>query len=123
MTPVTGHPDSCDCDACQFKAKLRTVQFGNVQPPAERLHEQRLDKDLPAYARLRANGLQPPSTRNAAELETRAHNQMEIEMGKLIAPPLLRQYQGEISEGMAIARDAGYGIDDIRGWKNQQTPA
>jgi hypothetical protein len=100
-----------------------SIQFSNVEPPVERIIEKKMDADLPAYARLRANGLQPPTTRNSAELEKRANTQMEVEMGKLIAPDLLRRHQSQITEGMAMARDSGYGIDDIRQWKQHQTPA
>jgi hypothetical protein len=100
-----------------------SIQFSNVEPPVERIIEKKMDADLPAYARLRAQGLQPPTTRNSAELEKRANTQMEVEMGKLIAPDLLRRHQSQITEGMSMARDAGYGIDDIRGWKKRAAGA
>lgn len=115
MSPRCSKHDRPDPDC--FRCKLVSIQFSNVEPPTERLIEQRMEKDLPAYAALRKQGLQPPRTKHAAELATRANSQLEIEMGKLIAPDLLRQHEGQISEGMAMARDAGYTTTDVAGWK------
>ena len=113
------HDEECEGADCGcFKRKLRTIQFSNVEPPTERVIEKRMDRDLPAYARLRAQGLQPRTTRHCAELETRAQSQVEIEMGKLIAPDLLRKHGSEIAEGTAMAREAGFGIGDLRAWKD-----
>lgn len=44
-------------------------------------HEKQLERDLPAYARLRAEGMQPKSTVGAAELEARAESRFEVEYG------------------------------------------
>ena len=110
-------------DADCFGCKLHSIQFSNVEPPTERIIEKRMERDLPAYARLRAQGLQPRTTRDCAELETRAHSQLEIEMGKLIDPPLLRKHGNEIAEGMAAAKDAGYTTGDVKGWKDNATAA
>lgn len=115
---MSKHDEHCEGDDCRcFARKLRTIQFTAVEPPAERLIEQRMSKDLPAYARLRAQGLQPRTTKNCAELEKRAESQLEIELGKLIDPPLLRKHGGEIAEGMAQAKDAGYTTSDVKQWK------
>ena len=116
------HDELCEQADCKcFARKLRSIQFSNVMPPPERIVEQRQNRDLPAYARLRAQGLQPLSTRNCAELEGRAGSQLEIEMGKLIDPPLLRRHRNEIAEGMAMARDAGYTTGDVKQWKTDAT--
>ena len=50
---------------------------------AQQANEDRLARDLPAYKRLRAEGLQPAGTKGAAELEKRANSKWEIETGKL----------------------------------------
>lgn len=47
-------------------------------------HERQLEKDLPAYKRLRDEGMQPKSTVGAAELETRATTKYEVETGTLV---------------------------------------
>lgn len=104
-------------DLSCFRCKLVSIQFGNVEAPAERVIEKRMERDLPAYARLRAQGLQPRATKDCAELEGRAHSQLEIEMGKLIDPPLLKKHRNEIAEGMAMARDSGFTTSDVKQWK------
>lgn len=45
--------------------------------------EGRWDKDMPAYKRLRDNGLQPKSIDGCAELETRATTKTEVERGRV----------------------------------------
>lgn len=39
----------------------------------------KMEKDMPAYKRLRGEGLQPPSVRGAADLEARAVSKADIE--------------------------------------------
>lgn len=47
--------------------------------------ERRLNDDLPAYKRMRRAGLQPPSTKGAAELErSEPSDQFDIDHGKLM---------------------------------------
>jgi hypothetical protein len=46
--------------------------------------EARWEKDLPAYARLRKNGVQPKAIDGSAELEQRAETRTELEMGKVL---------------------------------------
>lgn len=53
------------------KGSSRTIEIDNT--------EKRWDKDLPAYKRMRAAGLQPPSTQGAAALEERAGDQFDID--------------------------------------------
>jgi hypothetical protein len=89
----------------------------------ETTFEKRQAKDMPAYQRLRLNGMQPPGTRNCAELETRAESQLEVQMGKLIDPKLLRTHRNEIAEGMWMAKEAGFTTDDMRKWKDNAVEA
>lgn len=44
--------------------------------------DKRWDRDMPAYKRLRQDGLQPRGIDGSADLETRAEAPLEIEMGK-----------------------------------------
>lgn len=121
---MSSHDGECEGGDCKcFKRKLQSVQFANVMPPPERLWDKRLEKDLPAYDRMRRQGLQPPSTKGAAELEQRANTQLEVGLGKLIDPSLLRKHGNEIAEGMAMARDSEYTLRDVKEWreKAQQT--
>ena len=100
-----------DCYGC----KLRSVQFGRVEPTAQSQMERQWDRDLPAYKRLRDQGLQPRTTQGAAELEQRAASQLEVNMGKLIDPALLRKHGGQIAEGMHMARESGWSPVDTHG--------
>jgi hypothetical protein len=103
------HGDDC------FGCKLRSVQFGRVEPTSQSAMERKWDRDLPAYKELRRQGMQPPSTDNAYELSKRASSQLEIDMGKLIAPDLLRRHGNEIAEGMQMARESGWNPVDTHG--------
>jgi putative FmdB family regulatory protein len=53
----------------------------NSDAATRNAHEKQLEKDLPAYARLRKEGMQPKSTVGAAELEARAESRFEVEYG------------------------------------------
>ena len=110
-----GQHDDC------FGCKIRSVQLGNVEPSPQTKMERRWERDLPAYARLRRNGLQPPSTQNCAELETRATTQREVEMGRIINPQAWAQVGGAVQEAEAIAKESHFGIDDIREWKKDRS--
>ena len=105
---MSSHDQSCEGPECRcFARKLRTVQFGKPAAP-QSLMEARWDKDMPAYQRLRNNGLQPIKIDGCADLERRANSQLEIEMGHLIDPKLLPK----VAEGMAIARDLEWAPTD-----------
>jgi hypothetical protein len=118
---MSTHDERCEGDGCRcFSRKLRTVQFGGVEPTPESVMDRRREKDLPAFKRMRIDGLMPRTTTNAYELETRANDQLEINLGKLIDPKLLKTHRGEIGEAMAMARDAGFTTDDVAGWKQKR---
>lgn len=113
-----------------FGCKLSSIQFGNVEAPPQRAVEARLERDLPAYRRLRQQGLQPKATRGAAELETRAESQWEIEHGRIVAPAVQSQMfsamadaQHAVQEGEARAKSEGYDMNDIREWKKKKSAA
>src|ERR1700722_17172411 len=69
-----------------FYHKLRTIQFGGTKRSPQSLMESRWEKDMPAYQRLRANGIQPKSIDGCAKLESSANSQLEVEMGDVLAP-------------------------------------
>jgi hypothetical protein len=102
-----------DCFGC----KLHSVQFDGQPPSPQTQMEARWARDLPAYKRLRQQGLQPPRTQGCAELEQRAHMDREVEMGRIIAPQAWAQVGPAIEEAEAIAKEGHYTIDDIRQWK------
>ena len=99
-TPVDG------CFAC----KIRSINIAPSATPSRRggseaatnkATEQRWEQDHPAYRRLRANGLQPRSLDGAAELESRAVDRFEIEMGHLVP----KEQHAEVREGLALAQE------------------
>lgn len=90
-----------------FKAKLKTIQFGGPKSSQSQM-ESRWEKDMPAYYRLRRNGLQPSRIDGCAELETRATSQTEVEMGHLFD----KQTLPKVEEGMAISRELGWSPKD-----------
>lgn len=61
----------------------------------------RWDKDMPAYQRLRWNGLQPKQIDGCRELETRANDNFEVEMGTIVP----RHRRNQVKEGLAIVKE------------------
>ena len=109
-----------DCYGC----KLATIQFGQVEPPSQTLIENQWERDLPAYARLRRQGYQPPRTQGCAELEARAHLPREIEKGRIINPQAWREVGHMIEDAEAVASDISpVAPAEIREWKKTAVAA
>lgn len=126
MAYCSKHPAHSDPDC--FRCKLVSVQFGNVEPPPQRLTEARWSKDLPAYKRLRDQGLQPKATKGCYELETRAHSQFEIDHHGLVEPTLWAKAKNQIEEtvlavkeGERDAKEQGVGVEQVRDWWKDDT--
>lgn len=92
-----------NCPPC-YKIKLQTVQFGASTTPFLRSEavkttqqETKLSKDLAAYKSLVQSGIQPASTRDAADLAS-ANTQFEIESGKIVGEKMSKKIQGIIDE-------------------------
>lgn len=90
----------CDGDRLCFKHKLRSVQFNPTRAP-QSLMERRWQRDMPAYKRLRDNGLQPRAIDGSADLETRASTQQEVEMGTIFQP----EEMPKVREGIERAKE------------------
>ena len=98
-----------DCGRCwkcrEGRGCIRGVRFGVTNLPshddvtATVAKEGRWDEDMPAYKRLRANGLQPKRIDNCAELEGRADEQFEVEMAQLVP----ENRRSQVKDGLAIA--------------------
>lgn len=94
-----------------FYHKLHTIQFAGGKRSPQSKMESEWDKDMPAYQRLRRNGLQPKQINGCAEIEKTANSQLEVEMGDVLKPLVaesgqtLRQVLPKVAEGMAMARD------------------
>jgi hypothetical protein len=110
---MSDHDPECDC----YRCKLRSVQFGPVITPSpQTLMERRWDKDMPAYARLRRDGLQPRGIDGSARLEATASSQMEIELGHLIAP---EHYQQVIETNEAVQQTGWEPKDSVDDMKDK----
>ena len=77
----------------EFKEKLKSIQFGSVpggtragRERADQINqtEKNWDRDMPAYQRLRRDGLQPPSIDGSAHLEAKANEATEVANGLLM---------------------------------------
>lgn len=101
-----------DCGRC-FKCRegrgcIRSVSFAPTAMPNRHPRavegvamDSKWDADMPAYKRLRANGIQPQHIDDCAELEGRANDQFEVEMGVIVPD----NKKDDVKEGLAIARE------------------
>ena len=74
-----------------FVCKISTVSFGTGTMPtrhpgsqAVEDREKRWAKDMPAYKRLRQQGLQPKTIDGAAHIEAKAETRFEVESGQVL---------------------------------------
>jgi hypothetical protein len=108
------HWDPGGCLGC----KLRTVQYGSGPAP-QTLMERRWQQDMPAYARLRADHIQPRSVDGSAELEAHlSHGQLEADMRHLFNENFGPGDLGRLAETMEEVKQFGWeprdSIDDYR---------
>ena len=71
--------------------RIRSIGFGNGTMPtrhpgadAVEAREKRWAKDMPAYKRLRQQGLQPKGIDGAAKIEAKAETRFEVESGQIL---------------------------------------
>ena len=64
--------------------------------------EKKLAKDMDAYKRIRKQGLQPKTIDGCAELEAKANNRLEVEMGHLFST---KEDWAKAKEGMGRAEE------------------
>lgn len=119
MKHLERHPQPVD--GC-FGCKILSVQVAPSATPSRnrgaevvRINEKESgwDVDLPAYKRLRKQGLQPKSIDGCAQLEKHAETKHELEMGHLFP----KERIGAIKEDLAKARDMGLLRDDAKAVK------
>lgn len=82
------HPN-LDVEGC-FGCRVAGISFGANESTTRgaivaqtNKTERGWNKDMPAYKRLRQNGLQPRSIDGAAEIERRATTKEQVETGRL----------------------------------------
>lgn len=81
------HPNFVEgCFACRISTVAVAPSATPSRNPEAAFHtarEAQWDRDMPAYKRLRQDGLQPPRIDGAAELESRAAHKTQVEMGQV----------------------------------------
>ena len=84
------HPAECVCMRC----KVLSVQVSASAMPTRKAathdhgkYEATMIKDRDAYLRLRKDGVQPKSTKGAAEVEAKANSKFEVESGQMLGAP------------------------------------
>lgn len=87
-----------DKEELTFGEKARSVSF-QVKGNRPRRVEQSLERDMAAYKRLRADGLQPGNVLGAADLEARATAGFEVETGHIISDDATRREAAGIVGG------------------------
>jgi len=101
-----------DCGRC-FKCRegtgcIRAVSFAPSAMPnrhpgavAGVAKDKTWEADMPAYQRLRRNGVQPKRIDDSAALETRANDQFEVEMAQIIPKHL----KSQVKDALAITKE------------------
>lgn len=82
-----------------FAPSAMPNRYPAVQPVLDK--DRQWDADMPAYKRLRNDGIQPPRIDDSAALEAHATDQFEIDMGKLVP----KEMKSQVKEGLAIAKE------------------
>jgi hypothetical protein len=88
-----------------YREKLMTIGFKRTTPQSAT--ERRWARDMPAYYRLRMQGLQPPQVDGSAVLEAKAADKFEIEYGRLASDGIERKAIREaIDRGVELQMEA-----------------
>jgi hypothetical protein len=90
----------CETQADHYRA-VRLDPSG-TQPQTQ--FEKRLDKDRPAYKRLKDEGLQPARVSGAAELEKRAQSRWEIEAGRILPDSQAKRVDEAVQTAADVTR-------------------
>lgn len=90
-------------EAC-FGCHIRSVQFDGKPPSPQSEMERRWSKDMPAYRRLRDQGLQPRQIDGCAELEATANSELEVGLHLRIDPQVRKAAQSRIDEAAQMVR-------------------
>jgi hypothetical protein len=99
------HPDPVPgCWACEHPPpNVAASAMPSRSPDAVAIseRERRWKRDMPAYARMRRDGVQPRSIDGAAHIETHASDRVEVESGTILPTRRQRQDATSILEDFA----------------------
>ena len=97
------HPNP-NCKPDCFGCKASSISFAPSSMATRSLAasykatEKQQAKDLPAYKRMRQEGLQPKSTKGAAEIEAQATTRFEVTSGQIFRPEDKSTLKAALSE-------------------------
>ena len=113
------HPD-CGGDVVMEITAVRTYGVGDrgAATRSADAMDRKLDKDRPAYKRLRAEGHQPRAVMGAHELEATAANDWEIKTARMVSVPDERK--NEIDEMLAAGAQSDFSPSEIGTWKKKK---
>jgi hypothetical protein len=103
------HPDLVEgCYACKLSTiniapSVAATTAGGAEAATVSAREARWSRDMPAYARLRADGIQPKGIDGSARLEATATERVEVEMGRVFGP----RHKAKVREGVALSAELG----------------
>jgi hypothetical protein len=95
---------SCTRGCCEsFREHVLSLRFGadstkTLSNGFPKDQDTRDGKDMDAYKRLKANGLQPPRWRGSAALEAGATTSLEVERGTVLGPKLAKAFQASADD-------------------------
>lgn len=81
----------CRCNCPDYRTHISGINVGSF-PTSPTLTERRWDRDMPAYKRLVDQGYQPPRIDGCGDIETNAEHVKEVELGRAIDKPTLREF-------------------------------
>ena len=97
-TPVEG------CDRCRWSSvTVAPSAMPSRSPEAVRINakEKRWERDMPAYSRMRKNGVQPKAIDGSARIEQMAETKMEVESGHLLPTKAQRGMASDVLAELA----------------------
>lgn len=100
------HPEPVDgCDRCRWASvavapSVFSSRSGGAEAAATNAREARWQKDMPAYRRLRRDGVQPKGIDGCAEVEAKAEAVHEVEQMRLMTSKQRHDYAA-VTEGAA----------------------
>ena len=101
------------CPAGCFGCKVASVGFSATAMPTRKgsvtnrgQMESKMEKDVAAYRRLRANGLQPKATKDASIIERTADSKWEVETGQRVPTAKIGAQLDKIQAGVVAGEFA-----------------
>lgn len=99
----------CKCQCDSFLEHARGINIAPSATPTRsnaavnNAREEQMQKDLPAYRRLRDEGLQPPHVGGSAALERDATDPIEVNTGRVYGEklPLVKEWSSALAASKA----------------------